>query len=287
MKKVSTASARTVDRYVRSEDFAQRIEGVQLAPEIWAVFAQLHQARNAAELAARLALDMDAVHAALRSLVRRKLVRKHVLAWSDYAASAGSATPPIADTPAQLGQLAPLPSAKASAFAPPDVTGPVRAATRSVPPFYVSASQPRSSASVAASATHTPTSASPILSLRIASSATPARPKPLVSFRLEAPRRSADATPSAPVAKDNTSAGLRLRPVLDAIGSKAGGGIAGQLLIYRVFLQIPTELMHAAGVHSLNLVDDTFTLHHPALISALTEAARRHAGVDLEAVAVA
>ena len=42
------------DRYIRSEDFASHIDGVQLAPEVWAVFAQLHQARTTAEMAATL-----------------------------------------------------------------------------------------------------------------------------------------------------------------------------------------------------------------------------------------
>jgi hypothetical protein len=81
--------------------------------------------------------------------------------------------------------------------------------------------------------------------------------------------------------------GLRLRPILEAIGAKAGGGVAGQLLVYRVFLQIPTELMHAAGIHSLSLVDDQFTLRHPELRAALADTARRHAGVDIEALAAA
>ena len=281
MKKVSTASARTTDRYVRCDDFAQRIDGVHLAPEIWAVFAQLHQARNATELAALLAFDIDAVHAALRSLVRRKLVRKHVLAWSDYAATANSAPVPA---PAAPTTPAALPLAKVPSFVPPVANGSVRALVHSVPPFYVPAAQLPLTAPTPV-APEAPAHASPILSFRIASAATPARPKPLVSFRIEAPRRHVAGGSSSLAVTESKTGGLRLRPVLDLIGAKAGGGIAGQLLIYRVFLQIPTELMHAAGIHSLNLVDDAFTLHHPALIAALAESARRHAGVDIDALA--
>lgn len=255
MKKVSTASARTTDRYVRCDDFAQRIDGVHLAPEIWAVFAQLHQARNATELASRLALDIDAVHAALRSLVRRKLVRKHVLAWSDYAASAQAN---VRNTNIPSAQ-----SASSFSVAPALAPAPLTA----IAPVLAVA----------------PASRSPIVSFRVTSPEKPTRPAPSISFRIGPSASAARAV--TPAAADTKTAGLRLRPVLDLIGAKAGGGIAGQLLIYRVFLQIPTELMHAAGIHSLNLVDDAFTLHHPALIAALAESARRHAGVDIDALA--
>ena len=91
-------------------------------------------------------------------------------------------------------------------------------------------------------------------------------------------------SPSAPI---SSAKGLRLRPILDAIGAKAGGGVAGQLLVYRVFLQIPTKLMQAAGLHSLNLVDDHFTIPNPSLRAALAEAARQHAGVDIDALTTA
>ena len=75
------------DRYIRSEDFASHIDGVQLAPEVWAVFAQLHQARTTAEMAATLKLDLKAVQSAVRSLTRRKLIQKHVLDWRAYTAN--------------------------------------------------------------------------------------------------------------------------------------------------------------------------------------------------------
>ena len=236
MKKSSAVSTRLADRYIRSDDFATRIDGVELAPEVWAVFAQLAQARNAAELADHLKRDIEAVNAALRRLVRRKLIRKHVLAWRDYAATSQSA----AGVPACQPAIPATPARPAPA--------------------------PRS----------------PILSFRVTSPEKPARPAPAISFSIDSSRPAA----TKPMPSVNTE-GLRLRPVLDAIGAKAGGGVAGQLLVYRVFLQIPTELMQAAGLHSLNLVDDQFTLRHPELRAALADTARRHAGVDIEALEVA
>lgn len=246
MKKTSSASTRLADRYIRCDDFAARIDGVELAPEVWAVFAQLVQARNAAELADHLKLDPEAVNAALRRLVRRKLIRKHVLAWRDYAAAA---------TPLPTA----IPAVKPATIKPP----------QSAPPFVVAAPT-------------APAPRSPILSFRVTSPEKPARPAPAISFGIDSSRLAAPKSiPAAP------TDGLRLRPVLDAIGAKAGGGVAGQLLVYRVFLQIPTELMQAAGLHSLNLVDDQFTLRHPELRAALAATARRHAGVDIEALATA
>ena len=258
MATVKATTARLADRYIRCEDFAARIDGVELAPEIWAVFAKLTRPFNAAELAERLSLDIEAVNAALRRLVRRKLIRKHVLAWRDYAASAEPVAPDTNITP--LAPIAPFASVATFPTQSPVVTAPPSAPRR----------------------------ASPIVSLRIASES-PARAPAAVNLRIAATRSPAAAAPpprtDAPAAASTD--GLRLRPILEAIGAKAGGGVAGQLLVYRVFLQIPTELMHAAGIHSLSLVDDQFTLRHPELRAALADTARRHAGVDIEALAAA
>lgn len=264
--KTSATATRLSDRYLRCDDFAARIDGVEFSPDVWAVFAQLAQSRTAAEIARQLTLDVETVTAAIRRLVRRKLVRKHVVAWRDYAATA-----------------APLPESVASAVPAPTPSSQLSPAPRSAPPFYVT--------SASAQPSPAPVHRSPIISLRIASPAATPRPAPAVSLRIEPPRTPHPPAPAASIAPArsgvNPTDGLRLRPVLDAIGAKAGGGVAGQLLVYRVFLQIPTELMQAAGLHSLNLVDDRFTLHHPELRAALAETARRHAGVDIEALAAA
>jgi hypothetical protein len=254
---MKTASPpRLSDRYIRSDDFAARIESVELPPEVWAVFAQLAQPRSASELAHRLKLDPESINAAIRRLVRRKLIRKHVLGWRDYSATEA--------VPADSTEVFSAPSARVVASAPrtTDVVHPRPA--RPVPP------------GPAGLAPASPAVRSPIISLRISSPV--ARPAPAISLRIASRMPAPASTPDS---------GLRLRPVLDAIGAKAGGGVAGQLLVYRVFLQIPTELMRAAGLNSLNLVDDQFTLRHPELRAALADTARRHAGVDIEALAAA
>ncbi|MET0262629.1 MAG: hypothetical protein ABW223_07010 [Rariglobus sp.] len=286
----SSATPRLADRYVRCEDFAARIDGIELAPEVWAVFAQLTQSRNAPELAQTLQLDVEAVNASLRRLVRRKLVRKHVLGWRDYTATqAPSAASPAPTTP----------------LVPPAPTAAVATDLIS-PPFTRDASPLLTPNPVGPSATPTapaaPLTRSPIISLRISNPNTSAQTAPAISFRIAASPRSATPSTTTPgtsaSAPSVTSAiisatplsnspGIKLRPVLDAIGAKAGGGVAGQLLVYRVFLQIPTELMQAAGLHSLSLVDDHFTVQHPPLRAALADAARRHADVDIDALVAA
>jgi hypothetical protein len=245
------------DRYIRSDDFASRIDGVQLAPEVWAVFAQLHQARTSVEMASTLKLDIKAVQSAVRSLTRRKLIQKHVLDWRAYTASAApvSALPiPVVPSPAPIvvGQR----------------TTPVTPA-----PFPAS---PVLSVSVSPPLAPVAPPPAPAIRFRLASDRRPTRaPAPVISLRL------ATAGAIAPRATTSSSR-WRLRPVLDAIGAKAGGGLAGQLLVYRVFLHVPTDLMQAGGLHSLSFVDENFVATHAPLRSAIIKAARTHAQVELE-----
>ncbi len=245
------------DRHIRTNDFAERIEGVEFAPEVWAVFARLHQPHTAAELAAQLNLDIEAVQAALRRLVRRKLARRHVLGWHDYAATTPT---PVVAAPTPVAHARPvlnvtIKHTPATVVAPPPAREPV------VEPLVATEPVEQQSA----------------ISFRIASGRPrQAAPAPVVNLRIAS--RGADVPPPA---KPPAYARWRLRPVLDAIGAKAGGGLAGQLLVYRVFLQVPTELMHAGGLHSLSLVDEHFTVAHAPLRTAIVEAARKHADVEV------
>jgi hypothetical protein len=99
----------------------------------------------------------------------------------------------------------------------------------------------------------------PFLSLRIVQSASSARPA----------GASDDMRP------------WKLKPALDAISASAGGGIPGQLLVYKIFLQLPPELLKAANIESPAAVDEHHVVTDPRLRDALFEAARVHAGIDL------
>ncbi len=109
-----------------------------------------------------------------------------------------------------------------------------------------------------------------IVSIRIAPATTYA--PAAVSLRLGGK----PAAPAAPAPK-----GWKLRPALDAIAATKGGGIPGQLLVCKVFLQIPPDVMKAAEVESVSSVGPDFTLREPRFRDALVEAARAHASVDL------
>jgi hypothetical protein len=78
----------------------------------------------------------------------------------------------------------------------------------------------------------------------------------------------------------------RLRSLIDAITRKGGGGLNGQLLVYRVFLRVPPALMFAAGIKSLNLIDDSLELSDARAYDAIRTAARTVASLDLDTVAV-
>lgn len=105
---------------------------------------------------------------------------------------------------------------------------------------------------------------------------TPAIPRvaATVSLRLGSPV-------AAGVAASPATAGWKLRPALDAIAASAGGGIPGQLLLLKVFLQIPPDLLKAAGIESATSIPPDFVLTDSRFRDKLIEAAREHASVDI------
>ena len=94
------------------------------------------------------------------------------------------------------------------------------------------------------------------------------------------------ATAVAPaVAAVSTFAPRKLRRLIDAITVKGGGGLQGQLLVYRVFLRVPPALMFAAGIKSLNLIDDSIELQDERTYDAIRSAARSVASLELDEIA--
>jgi hypothetical protein len=108
-----------------------------------------------------------------------------------------------------------------------------------------------------------------------------ARPSADVSLRLGRPPTPPPAAATPPEAAPGP--GWKLRPALDAIAQSAGGGVPGQLLVYKVFLQLPAPLLQAAGIESVAAVGPEFIFRDPRLRDSLIEAARAHATVDLSA----
>ena len=297
MKKKPAASPLS-ETYLRTDDHAARLEGVEFPPEVWAVFSLTEQPVHASTLAPRLKLPEETVTAILRRLVRRKLIRKLRISWQDYLTTGAGAPPPaatVAPTPAALPAPTPV-----TAVAPATPAVPVAPLALVTP----AADTPPASAPAPVAVPTAPT----ILSFRVINQAAsaersnqhssvircrlspaPAASRPPFPFRTPAAAASS-ATPAstvtrvAPPSTTPPTGGWRLRPLLDAISAKAGGGLAGQILVYRVFLRVPTELMAAAGLTSLNLVEDHFRITDPRLHAAIIDSARTFAELQLDSV---
>jgi hypothetical protein len=280
------AAPRPADTYVRTPDFSSRLVDLKLPTELWAVFALTDQPITAEKAALTLALDPEVTRAALRSLTRRKLLQKHLLGWHDYVAT--TATPtlvPAAPTPTAAAPVSPAPAcapaapavavARPEAFspapallAPASVSGPARPTTHPILSVTLTQTQP--------------------LQFALRNSAADARRRAadsqVIRFNLKRPPTAPPApnAPATPLLATDSGA-WKLRPILDSIVKKGGGGLPGQLLAYRVFFGIPADVTAAVGIHSLNLVNADFTVTDPRFKAALVAAVRTIAGLEIAA----
>ncbi|MEY4489509.1 MAG: hypothetical protein RIQ79_2017 [Verrucomicrobiota bacterium] len=94
----------------------------------------------------------------------------------------------------------------------------------------------------------------------------------LVALRIGTPRPAAPAKPPR---------AWKLRPILDAISAAAGGGLQGQLLLLKIFLHIPPEILKASGIESVAAIGADFEFTDPRLRDTLLEIGRTSAKVDL------
>jgi len=314
----------TPDSFHRTEDFESRIEGVMLPNEAWAVFAHLEKPVTVAEIARRLECDVAEVQTQVDLLVQHKLARKHLVNWRDFLAQKGISTGPTRMSPAgpqpppvALAEKARRPATPAPAAPAPRPAATVRVAPADVPPpaastpaapvhhrlpeteipdpegtisFTLANESARRSrrASIAMSITFRLGRTAPTAPTRIAPAATPApaaiRPDPEV---VAAPVF-AEPSVSEPNDTSGTATTLirprKLRPLIEAITRKGGGGLNGQLLVYRVFLRVPPALMFNAGIKSLSLVDDSLELQDEETYSVIRAAAQSVASIDLDSV---
>jgi len=91
----------------------------------------------------------------------------------------------------------------------------------------------------------------------------PSAPPPLPAF--------STASEKAPAAKPSGRA-MRLSAVVDFITSLVGNISIGQLLVYRVFLRVPPELLLAKDIASVYLVNDTSLIQGEKLQKAIADA---------------
>ena len=101
--------------------------------------------------------------------------------------------------------------------------------------------------------------------------AAPSQPPPLAA-------RPALPTPATPPPLVSTPAPkvhhgpMRLSAVVDYITSLVGNTALGQILVYRVFLRIPPELLQAEEIASVHLVNDNSLIKSEALQKAIADA---------------
>jgi hypothetical protein len=86
--------------------------------------------------------------------------------------------------------------------------------------------------------------------------------------------------PVTPAMVEASSGGLRLKPLIDFIVKQAGGGTAGQLAVYHVFLKVPLNLLHEAKIPSLQLINETSEIRSPHLTRIILTAVRETLGVE-------
>ena len=102
------------------------------------------------------------------------------------------------------------------------------------------------------------------------SAAAPAPPPPLpaVTIPKTVPLPSLD---KPPIAKSPRGA-MKLSAVVDFITSLVGNVSLGQLLVYRVFLRVPPDLLLAEDIASVSLVNDTSLIQTEKLQKAVADA---------------
>ncbi len=282
------SSSYALESYARTADFADRAAHLVLAPALWEIFARLDTPASVATIARQLQLEPALVHAGLQELARHALVSQHVLSWRDFQ----KATPP----PARPADPDSHPSgAAAAAPAPLDLPSTVTAPL--LPPPAAAVPEPACPEATATPATVPPATVPARAVPRATGPATitiAARSEPLV-FHLENERarqirRQAGAAiiqfhlghAAAPASPSPVlMTGWKLRPLLQSIIARGGGGTPGHLLVYRVFLQVPSELMVRAGLHTLSLADETYTIRDPDLYRAIAISMRDVAGIAL------
>jgi hypothetical protein len=104
----------------------------------------------------------------------------------------------------------------------------------------------------------------------------PLPPSPAPSIKpADAPKPATPPTASAtsaPTASSPTVRPMRLSAVVDFVTSLVGNISLGQLLVYRVFLRVPPELLLAEDVASVHLVQDTSLIKGDKLQKAIADA---------------
>ena len=75
-----------------------------------------------------------------------------------------------------------------------------------------------------------------------------------------------------------------IKPLLDFVRERAGGGSLGQLAVYRTFLKVPQDLLKASKVEQLDLDSPDLQISDATLLNAIRNGAREVLGVPDDAL---
>lgn len=94
--------------------------------------------------------------------------------------------------------------------------------------------------------------------------------------------------PTAPIKADSTGKSegkkYKLQPIISQIEKLSSGGVEGSVLVYQVFLKVPTELLREEGIESLKLVDANTEFSSVKLCQAIVRATTQITGYNLKIV---
>jgi len=74
---------------------------------------------------------------------------------------------------------------------------------------------------------------------------------------------------------------FKLKSAIDFIHGHAGGGTLGELAVYRVFMQVPSDLLRETGLRKMDFNDDTIEIDNPKLRQAIVDAISKTLRVPL------
>jgi hypothetical protein len=262
------------ETYVQCADFERIAEAHSLSEELWLVAFALATPATPGELAESCGLPPDTASRAVESLLERGLIRRHTMTLKEFIAKRNASPAPAAQTPeVPTPSVAAVPPVEATQPAP---IAPAAPAVKREP--LIALADPEQSAAIVTMrigrvTALQPLSDTPVFVLKLGTAI------PAAVTGTAAPVKTRQA--AKPSAKDRSV--MKLRPVINAIETKGGGGIAGQLLVYRVFLRVPFGSLYDEGITSLKLVDENSAIRNPELQDAILDAAREIAGVELAA----
>jgi hypothetical protein len=77
--------------------------------------------------------------------------------------------------------------------------------------------------------------------------------------------------PAAP-AKETPPRTLKMKSLVDYIVSQVGNSSLGQLMVYRIFLRVPPQLLQDEDIASVHLVNDSSVVKTEALVRGIEDA---------------